>query len=169
MKDEYKTILISGGLAGILCIMFFLIFYLAGVPIFDPILKMDVWIPILAIFFSIYYYRNGIGENGLKFFQGIWMGLMVNLVVILLVTSCLYLLLEIIDPTYFQESIQALELQIQQAIESKKILKVSIEELKTYKEQMKNQSSISLITDKGIRYALFGLPATLVFSVLFRK
>lgn len=169
MKEEYKTIFISGGLASVLCIVFFLIFYLAGVPLFDPIIKMDVWIPILAIFFSIYYYRNGIGENGLKFFQGIWMGLMVNLVVILLVTSCLYLLLEIIDPTYFQESIQALETQLQQAIESKKTLKVPVEELKTYIEEMKKESSISLIKDKGIRYALFGLPATLVFSVLFRK
>lgn len=169
MKEEYKTIFISGGLAGVLCIVFFLIFYWAGVPIFDSILKMDAWIPILAIFFSIYYYRNGIGESGLKFFQGIWMGLMVNLVVILLVTSCLYVLLEIIDPNYYKESVQALELQIQQVIQSGKTLKVPVEDLIATKEQMKTESSLSFIKGKGFNYALFGLPATLVFSVLFRK
>ena len=169
MKEEYKTVLITGGLAGVLCCLYFLLFYLAGITIFDPIMEKDNWIPIIAIFFSIYYYRNGIGERGLKFLQGIWMGLMVNFVIIVVVSSFLYLLLQVIDPDYFTNSIKVLEAQLNEALQTGKTIKVPIEELKSSIEQLKKTSSTQIIVNKNIGYMLFGFPATLVFSILFRK
>ncbi len=169
MKEEYKTALVAGGMGGVMCFFYFLAFYSGGVTLFDSILKYDVWIPILAIFFAIYYYRNGIGERGLKFFQGIWMGLFVTAVVTVVVSFLLWLVLGVLDTDYYTESIKALEKQITDATQSGKTLKVPVEELQAYIAQLKKSSISSVILDKGIRYTIFGLPATIVASVLFRK
>ncbi len=170
MKEEYKTALVSGGMSGGVCLLYFLVFYLSGINLFDPIMKYDVWIPTIGILLAIFYYRNGIGDSGLKFLQGIWMGLMVVSVVIVCMSIFLFLILDVLDTNYVLESIQGLEKQLQEGIASGKALKVSPEELETYiSELKKDTSSLSFIKDKSIRYILFGFPATIVASVLFRK
>lgn len=93
-----------GGIAGLVCFLFFITLYLS-----DPnplnIRRPDIGFNIIFIFVSIWYYKRKSG-NVLHFYEGFSIGFLVNIIAALISGICIYLFITFYDSAPFETWIE---------------------------------------------------------------
>lgn len=160
-----KPILVSG----VLCVVYFLFLYFVGIPLFSGFMGLEVLIPIPFCGITLYFFKKHYNNGELRFWQGMILseGVMVGS----LVLFSFYLMLHFyfFAPDYLNESI---------VIKNKELIKYmdfyissgrTEEEINQQMLQLKETTVGSILSDKIIRFSLFGFFYSVFLSIVFRK
>lgn len=166
-----RTGVISGLVAGAMGIVLFLALYSMGVGIMDPLFRVDFWIPLPFLIFSLYYFRKR--SNELRIWQGLLIGAVTVCVSAVLYISFLSIFMTVIDANYlpFSVSIRIAEIDA---------MKVLMDANVNYKEEFveqypkllnaaKSLTVFSILFYKLLWHLFAGVLYTIFMSLLFRK
>ncbi len=99
MQKIFKTSLIFGILGGIFFILFLYFAYIITEKSFDANVKsLDFFIYLITLSGALYWFRFKINENKMKFWTGMGVGMITNLVMVLISSFFVYIFLENIAP-----------------------------------------------------------------------
>ncbi|GAB4032365.1 DUF4199 domain-containing protein [Spirosoma jeollabukense] len=163
-----KIPLLAGLATGVLCFLYFLALYAAGVPALGNIRVLDYGIHIIVMVGTVWYYRKYIGHGRLHLWEGLTIGYVLNTIAALVTGWLIYLFVTQIDPGVFAEYV----------VNSKKLLLEGKKQItdqfgpetfaKQWDKVITMKPSVLLPDELTKKTALAVLPV-LIISLLFRK
>lgn len=153
--------------SGVLCVLYFLLFYSLGDTLFSGAMGFDMLIPLPFCAISLYYYKAS--NNGeLRFWEGLILSSLVVYTSLLVLSFYLGVHLSV-DSTYLAESIAAKEQEIITNKAQYVRLGVTEEELNYQLVHIKETTVGVIISSKIMWFSFIGFLYTIILSIIFRK
>ena len=163
-----KIPLLAGLATGVLCFLYFLALYAAGIPPLGNIRVLDYGIHIIMMIATVWYYRKYIGHGRLHLWEGLTIGYVLNTIAAIVTGWLVYLFVTQVDPGVFAEYV----------VNSKKLLLDGKKQItdqfgpETFTQQWDKvvtmQPGVLLPDELTKKTALAVLPV-LIISLIFRK
>jgi len=163
-----KIPLLSGLSTGVLCFLYFLGLYAAGVPALGNIRVLDYGIVIIMLVTTVWYYRKNVGNGHLHLWEGLTIGYVLNTVAALVTGWLIYLFVTYVDPSVWSQYI----------VNSKSLLlngkKQFIDTMgaEAFAEQWQKASTMQpgiLLPDELTKKTALAVLPVLIISLIFRK
>lgn len=156
-----------GAITSVFVIILFLVFYIGGVPAFDPFYRIDVLVFLPFMVIVLYSWRKTYDE--LRFWQGFVICFLMHVTITLLVSLFLIVFHNFIDPSFIEEGQEIMkELALQKKAEWM-TQGMTEEKFKALVESINKSTVSSIVKDKIIFYSGVGFIYSIILSVLFRK
>lgn len=163
-----KVPLLAGLATGVLCFLYFLALYAAGVPALGTIRVLDYGIHIIVMIAAIWYYRKYVGHGQLHLWEGLTIGYVLNTIAALVTGWLVYLFVTLLDPGVFAEYV----------VNSKKLLLDGKKQItdqfgpETFAEQWRKVNTMQpsvLLPDELTKKTALAVIPVLIISLIFRK
>ncbi len=160
-----KPIIVSG----LLCVVYFLSLYLSGVPLFSRLMGLEAFIPIPFCGITLYFFKKYYNNGELRFWQG--MILSEGVIIGSLVLFSFFLMLHFywFDPNYLNESIVIKNSELLKNMDFYIASGRTKEDIYQQINQLKETTVGSILSDKILRFSLFGFFYAVFLSIVFRK
>lgn len=160
-----KPIIVSG----VLCVVYFLTLYLMGTPLFSGLMGLEAFIPIPFCGITLYFFKRYYNNGELRFWQGMILSEGVMIGSLVLFSFFLMLHFYFFDPNYLNKSITIKSEELMRNMEIYVSSGRTKEEVYQQIDQLKETTVGSILSDKIIRFSIFGFFYSVFLSIVFRK